>query len=386
MIEILILWVILGFLSFGVLGFHFVLMRKAAQRPWSFKIEKNRLPKISIIVPTYNESDVIAYKLRNLAKIEYPSSLIQVIVADSKSSDNTIEIVKDFAAQNSAFDLQISIEEKVKGKSAALNAALRHCRGDIVIVSDADCFYSKDILTKSLPYLSSPAVGAVSGPKLLLNSKNSRTVKTEEIYLNSMNLIKWGESKFGFTPLFEGGFSAYRKEVLESFDPYKTGSDDCGTVIKLAENAQSALFVPEAAFFTAFPETWMGKLGMKIRRANQLVRLFYRYLALLLKGRIRVNKRVVATDVFIYLFGPAFFVLFLLTTFMMVVNFPYFLVLGAVFFVPKVNSILIEVIQSYFILLFASFEILCKRKFLLWDKPGDRCLLTEDLLQQNGFI
>jgi len=232
MMEILVLWFLLCFLSFGILGVSFVLLRKAALKPWRLKIDRNYIPKISILVPTYNESNIIRYKLENLDRIDYPKDLANIIVADSNSSDNTLDIVDDFAKQHPEINIEVVVEKKRKGKSAALNSALERCDGDVVIVSDADCFWPSDILRKGLPFLADPNVGAVSGPKTLLNSKQSWISKNEGNYLNLMSTMTLGQSKCGSTLFFEGGFSAYKREVLESFDPYNTGSDDCGTIIK----------------------------------------------------------------------------------------------------------------------------------------------------------
>lgn len=378
-------WLILAVLSIGIAGFHFVYMSRMAKKPWSLKLDKNYLPKVSIIIPTYNEAEIINFKLRNLVRVSYPKSLLQYIVVDSNSDDDTLQIAGDFAKQHPNLDfLILSLDEK--GKSVALNLALRYAKGDVVVVSDADCFYPRDILRKALRHLSDPKVGAISGPKMLMNCGGSNVARTEERYLGLMNLVKLGESKLGFTTLFEGGFSAYKKQLLSSFDPYKTGSDDCGSIITLAEKDYSALFVPEAMFFTTFPTTWKERLRMKIRRANQLVRVFKKYLFLLLQRRIGATKRVILTNIFIYIFGPLFFALFLSVTIMVFIVYPYLAVILLVLFVPKVGSMLIEVIQSYLVLFFSLFMVALKKKFLVWSKPADRKLLSEEMLNRHDFI
>jgi cellulose synthase/poly-beta-1,6-N-acetylglucosamine synthase-like glycosyltransferase len=201
-----------------------------------------------------------------------------------------------------------------------------------------------------------------------------------------MNSAKLGESKLGFTPLFEGGFSAYRRDVLESFDPYYTGSDDCGTVIKLAESSHSALLVPEAAFFTTFPLKWKERLGIKIRRGNQLIRVFTKYLSLFLQGRLNYGKRVILANVFTYLFSPFFFVIFLALIPLAFVTYPYLALLVLLFLIPKVRSLSVEVFQSYFVLFFSVFAVIFKKNFLIWKQPADRQLFTEELLKQKNLL
>lgn len=386
MILIVCLWLVFCFLSFGVPGFIFFSMKKTALRPWQIKMNKNYRPKVSILVPTHNESDVIHFKLENLSKLEYPHELKQIIIVDSNSTDDTMGVVNKFLREHQDTDIQILVESERKGKSAALNLALKHCKGDVVIVSDADCFWPPDILHKVLPFLADPNVGAISGPKILLNPQQSWVTKTEDEYLKSMNLLKLGESKLSSTLFFEGGFSAYEKEVLESFDPYNTGSDDCGTIVKMTEKGSRAIFVPEAAFFTTFPTTWRQKVRMKIRRASQLVRVFATYVLLLLRKRIRSARRIVIQDAFLYLFCPVVFILLLATTIVLLLSFPYFALAFLILLIPKVRLNLFEVVQNYLLLLIGIFSWALNKKFVVWDKPKDRPLLTKDMLHRYMLI
>jgi cellulose synthase/poly-beta-1,6-N-acetylglucosamine synthase-like glycosyltransferase len=386
MIYVLTLWLLFAFFSFGVLSLNYVYMRKAARQPWKPKTDGSYMPKVSIVVPTYNEEEVIGFKLRNLAKLEYPKNLVQMIFVDSHSTDSTASVIQEFAKNHPEMNATIIVENERRGKASALNNVLSICEGEVLAVSDADCFWPSDILSESLPYLADPAVGAVSGPKLLLNAGSSRTTKSEEAYLDSMNLMKLGESKKTSTVFFEGGFSAYKRAALESFDPYETGSDDCGTVIRMLEKGLKAIMVSEARFFTTFPETWKGKMEIKMRRASQLIRVFWKYAALLFRNRIRTGKQAVLRNLLVYLVAPFSFLLFAITTLFLVLVYPLAILLLAVFLIPKVNRYVAEVTLSYLILLSAMVSTVSKRKFVVWKKPQDRTLFSEEMLSRRGLI
>jgi cellulose synthase/poly-beta-1,6-N-acetylglucosamine synthase-like glycosyltransferase len=219
-----------------------------------------------------------------------------------------------------------------------------------------------------------------------LNPKQSWVTKTEEAYLDSMNLMKLGESKIRSTLFFEGGFSAYRRDVLESFDPYNTGSDDCGTIVALAEKNSRAIFVPDAQFYTVFPFLWKEKVGMKMRRANQLVRVLWRYVYLLLKRRIKGSKRFIIQGFLNYVVGPLMFIALIATTIFLLSSFPYFALIFIILLIPKIRSYFLEVVQNYFVLLLSMLAAVFGKKFLIWKKPRDRVLLKEDMLHQYGLI
>jgi cellulose synthase/poly-beta-1,6-N-acetylglucosamine synthase-like glycosyltransferase len=386
MFLLIVLWLIFFAFSFGIAGVIFVLMKRAAKKPWKIKMDENYKPKISILIPTYNEADIIRFKLENLIKVKYPKDLMQVIVVDSNSEDQTLSVVNQFIKQHPEWSIQILTESERKGKSAALNFALKKCEGEVIIISDADCFWPQDILGKALPFLADPTVGAISGPKILLNPTQSWVTETENVYVNLHNQVKLGELKIHSTVFFEGGFGAYKKEFLESFDPYNTGSDDSGTVVKILERNLRAILVPEAKFYSAFPLIWKEKIGIKMRRANQLVRVFIRYVILLLNRRIKNSKFVILQNTFLYLISPLAFIIFLAITIMMLLSFPYFGLVFVVLLVPKVRSYLFEITQNYFILFLTIFSIIFGKKITFWSKSKDRALLTEGILRKYMLI
>jgi cellulose synthase/poly-beta-1,6-N-acetylglucosamine synthase-like glycosyltransferase len=383
---VLVLWAVTAFFSLGVPGINYILTRRAAGRSWNTKKDDAYLPSVSAIVPTYNECEVIEHKLANLAKLEYPEGLLQLVFVDSCSTDSTVDTIRDFIARNPRENTQLLIENERRGKSSALNTALQRCVGDIIVVSDADCFWPSKILLNSLPYLADPVVGAISGPKTLLNSKDTWVTRSEDRYLKTANLIKSGESKISSTLLFEGGFSAYKRGAFESFDPYHTGSDDCGTVISCLEKNLRTIMVTEGEFFTTFPKDWNGRIEIKIRRSAQLVRVLQNYGRLLLKGAFRNERRTVLKNLLIYGLAPIVFPFLIAITVYLMVLFPPMTAILVLFLIPKVNSYLTEVVLNYMIMLYSMISTLSNRTFSIWKKPRDRAVLTKEMLFERDLI
>ena len=186
-------------------------MKHKSNASWPTKVDRTYRPTVSIIIPTYNEAGIIGYKLENSGKLTYPKDLLQIVIVDSNSTDGTAEIIKAFAEKEKDLNIKLVVEQERNGKSHALNNALTYCSGEIVIISDADCFWPSDILEKAVPYLADPSVGAVGGPKILFNPKQTWITRMEESYLKSANYLRVGESKAGSTVFFEGGFSAFKR-------------------------------------------------------------------------------------------------------------------------------------------------------------------------------
>jgi len=384
LLGLTILWTFTGFLSIGVIGLNFLYTKKKASSDWKIDKDPLYLPKISIIIPTFNEEKIIEYKIRNTVKIEYPINKIEFIFVDSLSNDSTLKIINEITSYYSDRNVKILIDTEKRGKSNALNLALKQCDCEIVVISDADCFLSFKSLIAAVSYFHDKRIGAVTGPKRLLNTESSWVTKSEENYLNSMNLMKLGDSKIGSTIFFEGGFSAFRRNIIDSFDPYDTGSDDCGTVISVLEKNYRAIMLPEAEFFTTFPNAFKQKINVKIRRSSQLLSILQIYLFNILHNKIQKSRFIILKNIMLYLFGPFIFMIFAISTIFLLFKIPLLSFLFLFLLIPKAREYAFELIFGYLIFFFSFFNLILGRKFLLWEKPEDRKFFTKkDLIEKN---
>ena len=385
MVLFVLVWLFFGILALGPPAFIFLFMKHKAKTAWPTTIDKNYTPKVSIIIPTYNEADIINYKLTNISRLTYPKDLKEIVIVDSNSSDATVKIVKDFSEKENV-NIKLLVEKERKGKSNALNYALANCTGEIIVISDADCFWPSDILEKALPFLADPTVGAIGGPKLIFNSQQTWITRMEESYLKSANALRLGESKAGSTVFFEGGFSAFKKQALERFDPYGTGSDDCGTVISVIEKNFRAMLVKEAKFYSSFPATFKGKISIKLRRTNQLIRVFGKYLDLLIKGKVKETKSTVVPNTLLYLVSPIAFMVSLFLTGYLVYVYPLLLLSIGLLAIPQVRFYAYQIIENNILLFLSILSVLSGKKFAVWVKPEDRFWLTKENLASYSLI
>ena len=386
MALILLFWSLFGILALAPACFIFLYMIRSSRKPWPTKVDSNYQPYVSVLVPTYNESNTILLKLANLARVTYPRELMEVVVVDSNSSDSTVNTVKQFSEKEPQLNLRVLVEEERKGKSHALNWALDNCKGDVIVVSDADCFWPSDVLEKSIPFLADPSVGAIGGPKVLLNADTTWVTKMETSYMKSANTLRFGESKAGSTLFGEGGFGAFKREAFDRFDPYCTGSDDCGTIINVIAKDFRSMLVPEAKFFSAFPESYRGKMAVKLRRTNQLVRVFGKYLNLLFRRKLNRNNLVIIPNILLYMISPFAFLLLIPLSIILFWTYPLSLIILVLLLSSRVRFYFFQICESN-ILLFASIcSILTGRRFSIWSQPDDRTLFTQEILRQFNLI
>lgn len=386
---ILVIWGLLCFIFLGFPSAYYLYMKKRATKPWGLNIDETYKPSVSILVPLRNEEKTVRFKLENLYKVKYPAEKVQIILVNDASTDKTLDEISEFLKSDHGLDIKVLNGTECAGKSNSLNFALKHATGDIIIVSDADCFWPPDILTKALPYLSDSNVGAIAGRESLLNPKQSWVTKSELFYNNSVHTIRRGESKVHSTIFFQGGFAAYKRAFLDEFD---RETDDSGTALNIVQENGRTLIIPEAFFYTVFPITWKNKIIVKMRRANQLQRIWIKCLKLLLKGRLILPKRIAIPEIFLHIFNPMVFVALMLATVFLFVEQPvtllgFLLILLPISLVSKTRIPFIEMVQNNCILLAAMVTNTTKRRIKIWRTVAEsRSLLNENLLKEKHLI
>jgi len=88
--------------SFPVL-YYLYLRSKWLNKPWDLGRDPSYRPRVTIIVPTYNEANLIRRKLDDIASQDYPRELVEIIVVDSVSTDGTPSIVREWMESHRGF-------------------------------------------------------------------------------------------------------------------------------------------------------------------------------------------------------------------------------------------------------------------------------------------
>jgi glycosyltransferase involved in cell wall biosynthesis len=227
MLEIVALT--LAGIHFGVpLAYYWYAKTRWLPKPWNIKVDEDCGPKITIIVPTYNESEFIEKKLEDLYAENYPKNLMETIVVDSESKDGTSEIAENWAEEHPDFNVKIIREGVRRGKLHALNTALKQVssESEIVIFTDADAFWEEEALRKIVRYFSNPKTGSVTGNIFYIVTEVGLD---ENVYRDYYNLLRIAESKKFATPVHNGPLLAIRTKLLKQTGlPSYLGSDDSG--------------------------------------------------------------------------------------------------------------------------------------------------------------
>ena len=264
-------WVISGLLALFYLAYY-GLMFHAAKKSNNV-LKRTIFPKISLVVPTYNEEKVIQRRLSDILELEYPKDALEVLVVDSGSIDNTLELIGQFSKREKRISLRLLVQPKREGKASALNYCRPYCTGEIIVLTDADALFKKDALTKLVASFADQSVGAVSGRLIILNADQCTSTRFEKCYRDIFDIIRTGESNLDSTPIFNGPISAFRKELMSDLK-LNTVADDTELSLKMREKGWKAIYEPQAIAYEYTPPSFKSKIKQKMRRGQGIIQSF----------------------------------------------------------------------------------------------------------------
>jgi biofilm PGA synthesis N-glycosyltransferase PgaC len=234
-----------GFLSFIYTFFSF--MEAFVKR----KRRIDTFPKMSIIVPAYNEEVTVASSIKSMLSLNYPD--YEIIVVDDGSSDNTF----NEASKYSENGVKV-IHQKNTGKPGAINTGIKNASGEVVITVDADSKLHPDALTWiARRFISNPRLGAVAGNvKIDKPTGLLKTLQSLE-YTTSINLIRKSQSALHCVMIVPGAIAALKTKVLHEvgYFPSDTFAEDFDITMKILKAGYHVEYESRAIAFTQAPDS-----------------------------------------------------------------------------------------------------------------------------------
>ena len=100
------------------------------------------MPKLTIVIPAYNEAATIHRILDRIREVELPNGLgKEVIVVNDCSRDGTLAVLEQYQAEHPDFPMVVVTHDVNQGKGAAIHTGIRRATGEYLIIQDADLEY-----------------------------------------------------------------------------------------------------------------------------------------------------------------------------------------------------------------------------------------------------
>ncbi len=272
---LLLIWHLLIYPS--IMGF-VAHIKKSSKKDYSF------IPTFSIIVPVYNEEKVIVNRIKNLESLNYPKNKYEIIIVESGSNDNTYKIVKDYikARKNQYPTIKLLHEDERRGKPSAVNLGKKYSEGDIILVTDANSIFDKDVLRELAPHFKDPNVGAVGG-RFVPIKENSNGVGVD-FYWDWEFLMRLGESQLHSTCIMHGEINAWRKELVD-LNPNLI-SDDLMIPLEVISKGKKIKYEPRAIVYEKVPANKTEEIKQRKKNTIGTIQVTFAYLKFLLTPRL----------------------------------------------------------------------------------------------------
>ena len=184
--------------------------------PVNHEWETMSIPKVSVIIPTFNRKEKLEHVLRSLSDQTYPAHKLEIIVVDDGSTDKTADLLEQM--QKKIHNLKYFTQER-KGAASARNFGIRASEGEIIMFTDDDCIVPKDWIRKIvLTYQRYPEVAGVGGYMEAEKSVLKTNIFARYESYMSKAVYHAGEKEYvgGFEcPAGGTNNMSYKKRVLE---------------------------------------------------------------------------------------------------------------------------------------------------------------------------
>ncbi len=219
-------------------------------------------PSVTVVIPAYNEAEVILGCIASVLRSDYPH--LNVVVVDDGSTDGTAEKVRAGYGDDPRVML---IGERNQGKWKALDTAYTQVDTEIVVAVDADSLLMPDAIRKLVRAFRDPAVGAVAG-KVAIGNAHSLLTRLQALeYITAQNIDRRAAEVFNGMLVVPGAIGAWRTEAVRKAGLYvnQTVTEDADLTVALLRAGYRVVFENEAVSVTEAPETLRNFMRQRLR-------------------------------------------------------------------------------------------------------------------------
>ena len=210
--------------------------------------------KISIIIPTKNNGDIIEKCLHSIKNLDYPKDKYEVIIVDGHSTDYTAEIAKKYGCR--------VVYEDVGTRSGACNVGIKTAKGEYIAFTDADCVVTKSWLNNLVNHFNDEGVASVGGPNITPKD-DMEFAKCVGVVLSFLSKpgSRYGLNANEVVETFHnsGCNVAYRRSPIEEaggFNEKLITCEDEELDYRIIEKGYKILYTPDAKVYHYRRPTW----------------------------------------------------------------------------------------------------------------------------------
>ena len=223
------------------------------------KITEDYTPVIALVIPCYNEADILPAKIENCLALTYPLDKISIVFITDGSTDASMDIVRRYPR------VTLLHEDKRGGKVAAENRVMKLLTAPVVVFSDANTMLPASALKELVKHYADPLVGAVSGEKRILQKdKEAAAGAGEGIYWKYESFLKRMDSELLTIVGAAGELFSFRRDLYQELEA-DTILDDFMLSLRIAKKGYRVVYEPAAYAMETSSVSVKEELKRKIR-------------------------------------------------------------------------------------------------------------------------
>jgi poly-beta-1,6-N-acetyl-D-glucosamine synthase len=188
--------------------------------------ELSTWPKVSILVPAYNESQTIEPALESLLQLDYPE--YEVLVINDGSTDDTLLRARRYEGCHGKCTIK-AIDKKNGGKWSAHNTGFKQAQGELILCIDSDSRLDPHSLKHMVKRMISLRVDAVAGQMRVRNRVNLITRLQGLEYLMANGAVRLGQGYCANVLIVPGPIGLFRRTAMEQvFCRYTSAKEPLG--------------------------------------------------------------------------------------------------------------------------------------------------------------
>lgn len=300
--ALFLVFLALGVMRVFVLGY-FTLRQRKKERQTIFPAQST-FPKVSIIVPAYNEEVNAVSSLNNLLLCDYPA--FDIIFVDDGSTDNTYQKVQEAFSTHP----RVKVYSKTNGgKSTALNFGIQATDAELLVCIDADTKLLPNAVSMLVRHFNDPKVGAVAGIVKVGNEVNILTRWQSIEYTTSQNFDRKGFAYVNAITVVPGAIGAFRKEAVQVSGGFTsdTLAEDCDLTIRILRAGYIIENEPAAIALTEAPETLTMFFKQRFRWTFGVMQTFWKHKDTLFVKQFRSLGLIAMPDLLLFKYIIPFF-------------------------------------------------------------------------------
>lgn len=237
--------------------------------------KKDYFPETNLLIPVYNGDKIIASKLENCLKLDYPKDKLKITVISDSSTDKTEEIVSRFKEDR----FKLLRLDRRGGKTRALNLALKDVQAELIFFTDASTLLKEDSLKKIAENFADESIGCVSGEDSSINTLSDKSLSGEGLYVRVEMKLRRLESKTGSLTGVSGCLYAIRRELIGQIP--NDYIDDFYLPLQIIKQDKRVISEPEGTVFVTKVRSFKQEFRRRRRTALGGLEVLFSELSLL---------------------------------------------------------------------------------------------------------